>query len=286
MNRRDFLGTSIGAFTMFSLSGFKRISDDMPSSEKMPVLFVGHGNPMNGIEDNTFSRAWKKTALQLPKPTAILCVSAHWLTKGTFVTAMERPKTIHDFGGFPAALFEKQYPALGTPELAKETSRLISKTTVGLDHDWGLDHGTWSVLAQMFPNADLPVYQLSIDFTKPPRWHYELATELKILRSKGVLIVGSGNIVHNLGTVDWHGSAYPWAIEFDELSKRLIDSHDHDALIDYEKLGVAARLAIPTNEHYLPLLYSIALQGSNEVHSFFSEETVMGSVSMRSLRIG
>ncbi|MFM7217825.1 MAG: 4,5-DOPA dioxygenase extradiol [Bacteroidota bacterium] len=286
MDRRNFIGSSFGALSLISLSSFRSFSDHLPASDKMPVLFVGHGNPMNAIEDNDFSRAWKKVAKDLPRPNAILCISAHWLTRGTYVTAMKQPRTIHDFGGFPPALFEKQYPAPGAPSYAEETVKLVTGTHVGLDHEWGLDHGTWSVLAQMFPEAELPVYQLSIDAARPPRWHYELAQELSALRRKGVLIIGSGNIVHNLGMVDWNGGAYPWALEFDAKAKQLIDQHDHDSLIDYDRLGSAARLSIPTNDHYLPLLYSIALQGKNEHHEYFAEQTVMGSVSMRSIRIG
>jgi len=287
MDRRNFIETTLGAISMLSLTGFKNLTDDLKSSEsKMPALFVGHGNPMNAIEDNPFSKSWKSAATDLPKPSAILCISAHWLTKGTFVTAMEHPRTIHDFGGFPKALFDKQYPAPGAPMLAKQTVDHIHHTKVGMDEEWGLDHGTWSVLAQMYPMADIPVYQLSIDYTKPPRWHYELGKELAWLRNKGVLIIGSGNIVHNLGMVDWNGGAYPWALEFDALAKKYIDEHQHQALIDYDQLGTVATLSIPTNDHYLPLLYTLALQGAHEEHSFFTEETVMGSISMRSVRIG
>lgn len=272
---------------MITLSGFRNIADTFDSNGiTMPCLFIGHGNPMNAIEDNAFSRAWKTAAAGIPRPSAILCISAHWLTRGTFVTAMERPKTIHDFGGFPKALFDKQYPAPGAVRLAQETATHISTTNVGLDEEWGLDHGTWSVLAQMYPLADIPVYQLSIDYTKPPEWHYALGKELLWLRKKGVLIIGSGNIVHNLGMVDWNGGVYPWAQEFDALAKKLIDEGNHDDLIHYERLGNAAKLSIPTNDHYLPLLYSLSLQGKQEAHSFFAEECVMGSISMRSIRIG
>lgn len=272
---------------MITLSSFRNIADSFDSNgATMPCLFIGHGNPMNAIEDNAYSRAWKKAAEALPKPTAILCISAHWLTRGTFVTAMDRPKTIHDFGGFPKALFDKQYPAPGAAGLARETAQHITSTAVGLDEEWGLDHGTWSVLAQMFPLADIPVYQLSIDYTRPPEWHYALGKELAWLRSKGVLIIGSGNIVHNLGMVDWNGGVYPWAEEFDRLAKKLIDERRHDDLVHYEKLGNAAKLAIPTNDHYLPLLYTLSLQTKQEGHAYFAEECIMGSISMRSIRIG
>lgn len=272
---------------MISLTGFRYETDRLKnSSRKMPALFIGHGNPMNAIEENSFTNAWRNTASQLPKPSAILCISAHWQTRGTFVTAMEKPRTIHDFGGFPKVLFDKEYPAPGAVAMAKETASCVTKTTVGLDDTWGLDHGTWSVLAQMYPLADVPVYQLSLDYTQPPAWHYALAKELALLRNKGVLIVGSGNIVHNLGKVNWDGGAYDWAIEFDQIAKRLIDIHDHQSLINYDTLGKAARLSIPTNEHYLPLLYTLALQDQKEQHTFFAEETIMGSISMRSVKIG
>lgn len=272
---------------MISLSGFRNLAEGLEGNgTKMPALFIGHGNPMNAIEDNAFSRAWKHAAATLPKPSAILCISAHWLTRGTYVTAMSQPKTIHDFGGFPKALFDKQYPAPGAVTWARETAAHITGTTVGLDEEWGLDHGTWSVLAQMYPLADIPVYQLSIDYTKPPEWHYALGKELEWLRTKGVLIIGSGNIVHNLGMVDWNGGVYPWAQEFDALAKRLIDDRNHDALVHYDRLGAAAKLSIPTNDHYLPLLYTLALEGTKEGHSYFAEECIMGSISMRSIRIG
>ncbi len=251
----------------------------------MPVLFVGHGNPMNAIELNEYHRSWKKLGKDLPKPKAILCISAHWLTKGTWVTAMERPRTIHDFGGFPDELFAVKYPAPGSPEFAKETQKLIAKTKVQPDLEWGLDHGTWSVLLPMYPEAGIPVFQMSIDYSKPPQYHYELAKELSSLREKGVLIIGSGNIVHNLGMIDWSGKAYDWTIEFDSKIKDFIDGRDHQSIIHYEKLGKIAQLAVPTNDHYLPLLYSLALQEKNEYVSYFNEKYEMGSLSMRSLII-
>ena len=252
----------------------------------MPVLFVGHGNPMNAIEDNEFSRGWATLGKKLIKPKAILCVSAHWQTKGTMVTGMPKPRTIHDFGGFPEKLFQAQYPAPGAPELAKETVSTITKTKVELDYDWGLDHGCWSVLLPMFPNADIPTFQLSLDYTKPPQYHYELAKELKALRKKGVLIIGSGNLVHNLGLFEFNDKAFDWAVEFDEKIKTFIEKGDHQSVVDYQKLGRIAQLAVPTNEHYLPLLYSIALQEKNEALNFFNVKTTAGSISMRSIKIG
>jgi len=286
MNRRNFI-TDISILTAaMTLSSFKKFTDDLPKADKMPVLFVGHGSPMNAIEDNEFSRAWKTAASALPKPTAILCVSAHWQTKGTKVTMMAKPRTIHDFYGFPPALEQKEYPAPGSPEFAKLTRETIHHTTVEGDDAWGLDHGTWSVVAQMYPLADVPVFQLSLDYSQSPAWHYELGKELAALRRKGVLIIGSGNMVHNLGMIQWKDEGYDWAIEFDAKLKKLIEQNDHRAIINYQDLGPAAKLAIPTNEHYLPLLYSLALQEKDEALSFFAEKTLMGSISMRSLRIG
>lgn len=286
MNRRYFIESALGAFAMISLSGFRTETSHLSSSSKMPVLFIGHGSPMNAIEDNEFSRSWKKAASALPRPQAILCISAHWQTKGTLVTVMEKPRTIHDFYGFPQELFNKQYPAPGAPALAKETSQLFTNTKIGLDQEWGLDHGAWSVMAQMFPLAEVPVYQLSLDYSISPAEHYALAKQLSVLRTKGVLIVSSGNIVHNLGKINWQGGAFDWAVEFDQKAKQLIDKHDHASLIGYDRLGPAAQLSVPTNEHYLPLLYTLALQGKDEQHGYFADQLVYGSISMRSIRIG
>jgi len=256
------------------------------SDRKLPALFVGHGSPMNAIEDNEFSRAWTQVGKAMPRPNAILCVSAHWETNGTQVTAMERPKTIHDFGGFPQELYEMQYPAPGSPELARLIQANVNKTQVRMDQDWGLDHGTWSVLCRMFPKADIPVIQLSLDHTQAPEYHYALGKELRSLRNKGILIVGSGNIVHNLRMIAWQDDKpYDWAIEFDETIKQLIVSGDHDSITHYEKLGKAARLAVPTNEHYLPLLYILALQDKQEKVRFFADRMSLGSLSMRSVWI-
>jgi 4,5-DOPA dioxygenase extradiol len=216
-------------------------------------------------------------------------VSAHWFTRGTHITAMDHPPTIHDFGGFPKALFDVQYPAPGDPRLAKETASLIHSASVGLSHDWGLDHGAWTVVRHMYPQANIPVLQLSIDFTKDGAYHYQLAKELSALRRKGVLIIGSGNMVHNLGMMSWEmigGGGYDWAIEMNTRFKQLIRDADHGALIDYEHLGKAAKLAIPTPEHYLPLLYVLALQGKNETPGFFNDKAVGGSLTMTSVKIG
>lgn len=273
---------------MNSLRDLQKLSNTLSSQEiKTPLLFIGHGSPMNGIEDNEFSEYWEKLGREMNPPSVVLCISAHWFTKGTFITAMEKPQTIHDFYGFPKPLFDVQYPAPGNPALAKETASMIHMTTVGLDHEWGLDHGTWSVVRRMFPEAKIPVLQLSIDYTKGTQFHYELAKELAGLRKKGVLIIGSGNMVHNLGIMNWKlpESGYDWAIEMNSIFKSLIVKGDHVPLIRYETLGQAAKLSIPTPEHYLPLLYILGLKEKNESVSFFNDKTVMGSVSMTSLKI-
>lgn len=277
---------------MTSLQPLYSWSKDLKvQDQKLPVLFIGHGSPMNAIEDNQFSRTWAKFGKEIPKPKAVLVVSAHWLTNGTFVTAMKQPRTIHDFGGFPQELFNVQYPAKGSPELAAATSKLITSTTVGLDHEWGLDHGTWSVVKHMYPDADIPVLQLSIDYNKPAQYHYDLAQQLKSLRSKGVLIIGSGNMVHNLRMVAWDKLQEPeygfdWAIEMNTIFKEKIGNRDIQSLIDYEKLGAAAKLAIPTPDHYYPLLYNIALQDKQDEISFFNDKLVGGSLNMTSVKFG
>lgn len=275
---------SIGALNVF-------LDDKQKFEKKMPVLFVGHGSPMNGIENNEFSNYWKKLAAEIEKPKAVLCISAHWLTRGTFVTAMDFPKTIHDFGGFPEELYKVNYPVPGDIALATEVSHLITSTPVGLDHDWGLDHGTWTIVRHMYPEADIPVLQLSIDYSKPANYHYELAKELNKLRSKGVLIMGSGNMVHNLGKIAWDKMTEPnygfdWAIEMNDIFKRKIESNDHQALIQYEKLSSSALLAIPTPDHYYPLLYSLGLQEKDDSIQFFNDKTVAGSLTMTSVKIG
>ena len=259
--------------------------------EKMPVLFIGHGSPMNAIEDNIFSKRWQQMGKEIPTPKAVVVVSAHWLTKGTMVTAMPNPKTIHDFGGFPQALFDVQYPAPGSPELATEIQKLITNPAVELDHDWGLDHGTWSVVKHMYPDADIPVLQLSIDYYKPAAYHYELAKQLLSLRKKGVLIIGSGNMVHNLRMVAWDKLSEPeygfdWALEMNDIFKNKISNGFHKELIQYEKLHKAATLAIPTPDHYYPLLYILALQTDNDKVEFFNDKAVGGSLTMTSVKIG
>lgn len=259
---------------------------DSGGTVKMPVLFIGHGSPMNAIEDNEFARAWAEVGKSLPRPEAILCVSAHWETHGTHVTAMQRPRTIHDFYGFPRELYDVRYPAPGSAALAGLVRDTLHGLPVGLDMEGGLDHGAWSVLMRLFPDADVPVVQLSLDRGKAPSRHYDLAKALAALRRKGILILGSGNVVHNLRTVAWEDTAYDWAVEFDEQVKRLIESGDHDGIVHYQRYGQAARLAAPTNEHYLPLVYVLALQDQDDGLSFFTEKVTMGSISMRSLKVG
>lgn len=292
MERKAFIKTLIGGAAMASLQPFYNWTKELTEKEeKLPALFIGHGSPLNGIDDNEFSRTWTKFGKEIPKPKAVLVISAHWLTNGTHITAMDNPKTIHDFGGFPQALFDVEYPAKGSPELAKATSELITSTHVGLDHDWGLDHGTWTVVRHMYPNADIPVLQLSIDYNKPAQYHYDLANQLASLRKKGMLIIGSGNMVHNLRMVAWDKLKEPeygfdWAIEMNTIFKEKIGNNDFKSLIDYEKLGTAAKLAIPTPDHYYPLLYSIALQDSKDEVSFFNDKLVGGSLTMTSVKIG
>jgi 4,5-DOPA dioxygenase extradiol len=287
MKRNEFIKSSLGLSAMLTLGGLKTQLDQLEEQdEEMPVLFVGHGSPMNALEDNEFTIAWKAVANSIPKPTAILCISAHWETKGTFVTAMEKPKTIHDFGGFPRALHEVEYAAAGSPWLAKETQKAITSTTVGLDDAWGFDHGSWSVLKQMYPLADVPMVQMSLDYTKNAQYHYDLAKELASLRKKGVLIVGSGNMVHNFQYANFRSTvAMDWAIEADALFKKFITEGNHQPLINYQKEGKPFQLSAPTPEHYLPMLYAVALQGKKDKVSLFNDKIVGGSFSMTSVKI-
>ena len=276
---------------MNTLNQFKNFTANLPesvNSDLMPTLFMGHGSPMNGIEVNEFSTGWANVAQSIPKPTAVLVVSAHWFTRGTKITAMDFPPTIHDFGGFPQALFEVQYPAPGNPELAEETKNLIASTSVDLNHDWGLDHGAWTVVRHMYPNADIPVLQLSIDYTKGAQYHYDLAKELSALRKKGILILGSGNIVHNLRMLSWemiNGGGYDWANEANEKFKTAILNKDHQSLINFEQMGSDVRLAIPTPEHYLPLMYILGLQSDKEQALLFNDKAVGGSLTMTSVKV-
>ncbi len=273
-----------------TLNHLRNIASQFGRTDVMPVLFLGHGSPMNAIEENMFVASFRELGHSLPKPQLILCVSAHWETKGTFVTAMSSPETIHDFGGFPRQLYEVQYPAPGSPEWANKTKEMITKTVVGLDYHWGLDHGAWSVIKHLYPQADVPVIQMSIDYTQSAQYHYDLAKEMAELRRKGVLIVGSGNMVHNLRLVDFRRLGgdpygYDWAIEANELMKSYMLDDDHQSLIQYRKQGSSFELAIPTPEHYLPLIYTLALKEKTDGISFFNDEPVGGSLTMTSVII-
>lgn len=258
---------------------------------KMPVLFLGHGSPMNAIEENEFVAGFRMIAETIPPPLAILCISAHWETKGTFVTAMENPPTIHDFGGFPKKLFDVQYPAPGSPELAKHIKDTVRKTATGLDMKWGLDHGAWSVIKHLYPDAGIPVVQMSLDYYQTIDYHYELAGELADLRNKGILVIGSGNIVHNLSSIAWDRLnddeyGFDWAFEARDKMRQLILSGDHKTLTSYLSLGSSLRMAIPTPEHFLPLLYALALQKKDEIITLFNDKVIAGSIGMTSLKIG
>ncbi len=258
-------------------------------SNTMPAVFFGHGNPMNSLANNSFTQGWAAIGEGIPHPKAILCISAHWYLPKTAVTAMAQPETIHDFGGFPRELFQVQYPAPGDPDLALRVKDMLDPLDVQLDHEWGLDHGTWSVLRKVYPQADIPVIQLSIDSSRPASFHYELGKRLSPLRDEGVLIAGSGNVVHNLRAYNWDGDAvepYGWALRFDSLVRELLINGDDESLIDYLSLGDDAKMSIPTPDHYLPLLYIAALRRENEPMSFPVDGYDGGSMSMLSVQIG
>ncbi len=255
----------------------------------MPAIFFGHGNPMNALYRNAWTAGWAEIGRSIPMPKAVLCVSAHWYVPAVGVTAMERPRTIHDFGGFPRELFEVQYPAPGSPELAERVGELLGGDVIQDTVRWGLDHGTWSVLCHAFPEADVPVVQLSIDETRPAEWHYGFARGLRPLRDEGVLIIGSGNLVHNLHAYGWGKKdvePYDWALRFEEQARGLILSRDHEPLINYQLLGKDAVLSAPTPDHYLPLLYVLAQQEDGDEVSFPVEGFDGGSISMTTVRIG
>lgn len=264
-------------------------NDLLKSSSKMPILFLGHGSPINAIEENEFVEGFRTISNEISKPKAILCISAHWETKGSYVTAMQNPRTIHDFGGFPPALYQVQYPASGCPILANEIINLIPE--IHPDFDWGLDHGTWSVVKHLYPKADVPIVQLSIDYTKTTQKHYELAQKLVELREKEILIIGSGNMVHNLGMLAWDKMnekeyGYDWAIEASEKMIQFVLSNNHEALINYKNQGRSFQFAIPTPEHFLPLIYVLGLKTQNEEIKIFNNKAVAGSLTMTSLKIG
>ncbi len=253
------------------------------STPRLPALFIGHGNPMNAIEDNAYSQSWRALGEKLPRPQAILCVSAHWMTRGvTLAHIGVRPKTIHDFGGFPRELFMQQYPAPGAPEAAKAVMELVRASHIEPDLEWGLDHGAWSVLIQMFPDADIPVFQLSLDLARDPLSHLEIARELKSLREKGVLVIGSGNLVHNLGALNPGAPPYDWASEFDERLRDRIEARDAKGVAASLNSSRTARLSHPTPEHFLPVLFPLGVADEKDELSFFNTSFDLGSISMRS----
>jgi len=255
----------------------------------MPAIFFGHGNPMNALYQNAWTTRWSEIGRSLPKPKAILCISAHWYLPALAVTGMDQPRTIHDFGGFPRELFEFQYPAPGSLELSERIQQLLGDEVVIDKEQWGFDHGTWSVLCHVYPDAEIPVVQLSLDETRPPKWHYSLARRLASLRDEGVLVIGSGNLVHNLHTYAWGDQTrepFDWALRFEETARHLIETGDHEPLINYENFSKDAHLSAPTPDHYLPLLYILALKRESESVSFPVEGFDGGSVSMTTVRIG
>lgn len=257
-------------------------------STRMPALFVGHGNPMNALGDNEFARGWRAMVEDLPRPKAILCISAHWETRGSAVNTAAAPETIHDFYGFPEALYRMRYPCPGSPQGAGAVADLVDVADVGEDPERGLDHGVWAVLCHMYPDADVPVFQLSLDATKPPRFHYHLGQELPPLRDEGILVMGSGNLVHNLMMADLstEEGSYPWAEEFDAEAAEAMLKGNHERLVDYQGFGKAGHLSVPTNEHYLPLLYILGARAPEEELTFYNEKIVHRSVGMRSMRFG
>lgn len=257
----------------------------------MPVLFVGHGSPMIALEENKFTKGFRQVAAEIPKPDAIICISAHWETHGVFVTAMENPKTIHDFGGFPHELYEVQYPAPGSPELAQEIVNSLRDYSVELDYQWGLDHGAWTVLKHLYPHADIPIVQLSLNRNFTPQQHYNLAKRLSVFRQRNILIIGSGNMVHNLRLLDWRrinddDYGFEWAISAAEKMSHYIHTDNHQPLIDYKSQSTDFQLSIPTSEHYLPMLYALALRTNDDDVEFFNHGFVGGSLVMTSLTIG
>jgi len=267
-----------------------RVTGSIEDHGMMPVLFLGHGSPMNAIEENEFVNGWRYIGSSIPKPKAILCISAHWETQGTFVSAKENPDTIHDFGGFPGVLYEVQYSAPGSPHLAREIKMMIKTSETSLDMKRGLDHGAWAVIKHLYPDADVPVVQLSLDYNQSPQYHYNLSKELLPLRKKGILIIGSGNMIHNLGMVDWDklnsdDYGFEWAQKAKEKMKNLIINDDHKSLIEYELQGREFKLSVPTPEHFLPLLYVLALKAKDENITFFNDKIVGGSIAMTSVKI-
>ena len=291
MKRGDFLkNITLGTLGMVTIKTWANEIEKLTETGlKMPAIFIGHGSPMNAIEQNDFTQTLQNLGQSLIKPKAILCISAHWTTKGTFVDISPNPKMIYDMYGFPKELYQVKYPVKGAPNFASEVTKLITSTKVEKSTDWGLDHGTWSVLKHIYPKADVPTFQLSIDYNQPMQYHYDLAKQLKALRKKGVLIVGSGNITHNLSIVDLHDiNAKPrdWTLEFDSKIKKFIDDRNHQAIIDYQKIGSSAKLAVPEPSHYIPLIYTLALQDDKDEIDYFYDKFHYGTLSMRCVKIG
>lgn len=293
MKRSQFLklmATFPVAASAMKLRDFEQATSDFSNSDKMPLLFIGHGHPMNALFDNDFTKSLAALGQNMAKPNAIMVISAHWETQGTFVSVNASPKTIYDFGHFDDRLFEVKYEPTGHPELAKEAIRTVAGTAFQIqeDQDMGLDHGAWTVLKHIFPKADIPVFQLSIDYTRPPEYHYQLARALKNMREKGVLILSSGNIVHNLGMLNWRdidAKPHDWAIEFDEMVRERLDERRFEELVQYQKLGTSAALSIPSNDHYLPMLYTLGLTDSKDELSYTFEGFQYGGVGMRCFQI-
>ncbi len=290
MKRRPFIKSLLASTALLSMdlkTFANTLSENADDDLKMPALFIGHGAPTYVLGENKYNKAWKEIGKKIPTPKAVVCISAHWLTRGkTMVTAMPKPRTIHDFGGFPQAMYDMQYPAPGDETLAKEISNTIQNPHIELDHQWGFDHGTWTVLYHMFPNADIPVLQMSIDYNRDAQYHFDLAQQLQFLRKQGVLIVGSGNIVHNLSKLIFdEQEKFDWAIEFDETSKNLMEKGDFKSLINYQSLGNEALLSIPTPDHYFPLMYTLGLKTEKDQISFPVEGVSFGSTSMRAVLI-
>jgi len=291
VKRRRFIkNITLGTFGMVTIKTWASEIEKLAETElKMAALFIGHGSPMNAIEQNDFTQTLQNLGQSLIKPKAILCISAHWTTKGTFVDISPNPKMIYDMYGFPRELYDIKYPAEGAPKIADEIYKTITHTSIQKSTDWGLDHGTWSILKHLYPKADIPTFQLSIDYNQPMQYHYDLAKQLNKFQKKGVLIIGSGNLTHNLRIVDFHDiNAKPrdWALEFDTKIKNFINDQNHKGVIDYQKIGSAAQLAVPEPSHFIPLIYTLALQDNNDEIEYFYDKFHYGTLSMRCLKIG
>jgi 4,5-DOPA dioxygenase extradiol len=292
MKRSTFiklLAASPILFGSMRLKELDKIAERFDKTPKMPLLFIGHGHPMNALFDNNFTRTLSKIGEAIERPNAIMVVSAHWETKGSFVAVNQYPKTIYDFGGFDQRLFQIKYEPQGQPQLARELINLAPQFSIKEDAQMGLDHGAWTVLKYIWPKADIPVFQLSMDYSQGPEYHFSLAQALRRLREKGVLIMGSGNIVHNLGNLDWHNidaKPFDWALEFDSIVKTQLDKGDFQSLVNYRQFGKTAVMSVPSTDHYLPMLYVLGLADKGEQLTYLFEGMQYGSISMRCFRIG